>query len=349
MENTENTENTEGAENSAAAQDNQQQEQQWYGALGYESEDAFKQDFDQLKGYKTLASELDERRKDVEEGFAILQEAEDPYAGNEEARMLVEFSRKGVPSSITSKLMRMDPETIMNDPLAAIVVAEAIKNTDKFKKLGEETVEEAMREKYGLGSRSDYEPTAMMKSDAIDAVELIMKLKKDVAESKNPFIFAKELKTQNEKTFAERQSLAFSEAESFSKQLKEVPYKFGDDQISLQVSSEEIDSVLKSQYASYLGRAFDASTADGKKQIQDWISNQVLVHKTQSGELGVKIKEAIQGGAIKSAVQSVHNGQPKMVNRTGKITPESKNLTPAQKDLLARGMPLPSQQIQSNS
>jgi hypothetical protein len=323
------------------------QTQEWYSAFGFESEDAFKQEFEQLKGYKTLASELDERAKDVEEGFAILQAAEDPYAGNEEARMLVEFSKKGIPSSVANKLMKMDVDLVMSDPLSAIVAAEAIKNAEKFKKLGEEVIEEAVREKYGIGP-GDYDPTALMKSDALDAAELIVKLKKDVAESKNPFIFAKELKTQNEKTFAERQTLAFSEAENFSKQLKEVPYKFGENQVSLKVSSEETESILKSQYASYLGRAFDPTTQEGKKQIQDWVSNQILVHKVQTGELGIQIQEAIQSGALKAAVQTVYNGQPKMVNRVGKVITDAKNLTPAQKDLLARGVPLPSQQIQSN-
>jgi len=343
--------NNETPENSQNSGENQEQNlpQEWYNVLGYESEDVFKQEFEQLKTYKSLAAELEEKQKDIEDGFALLQEAEDPYAGNEEARMLVQFSKKGIPSSISSKMMSLDAETMMEDPLSALIVAEAVKNPEKFKKLGQETIEEAVREKYGIGFDGDYTPTALMKSDALDAIDAITKVKKEIADAKNPFIFAKELKSQNEKSFADRQSLAFSEAESFSKQIKDVPYKFGENQISLQVSSEEVEAVLKSQYASYLGRAFDASTKEGKQQVRDWVSNQILVHKLQSGDIGIQIQNALQAGAEKKAVQTVFNGQPKMVNRSGKTNVDAKGLTPAQRDLMDRGLPIPSQQIQSNN
>jgi hypothetical protein len=186
-----------------------------------------------------------------------------------------------------------------------------------------------------------------MKSDAIDAIEIINKTKKEVEDVKNPFTFAKELKSQNQKQIAERQILAFGEAESYAKQVKEVPYKFGDSEVSLQVSSEEVDSILKSQYAGYLGQAFDATTKEGKQAVREWLTNQILIHKVQSGDLGVQIAKSLSAQTEKRVVKEVYNGQPKTVNRVGKTTVDAKDLTPAQRDLLERGLPLPSQKIKS--
>jgi hypothetical protein len=234
----------------------------------------------------------------------------------------------------------------MEDPLKALILAEAVKNPNKFKQLGQQTIEEAIREKYNLGE-GEYYASALMKSDAIDAIEIINKTKKEVEDVKNPFTFAKELKSQNQKQIAERQTIAFNEAESYAKQLKEVPYKFGDTEVSLKVSNEEIESILKSQYAGYLGQAFDAATKEGKQAVREWLSNQILIHKVQSGDLGVQIAKSLSAQTEKKVVRDVYNGQPKTVNRVGKTTVDAKDLTPAQRDLLERGLPLPSQKIKS--
>jgi hypothetical protein len=318
----------------------------WFAAYGYESEDVFKNEFEQLKSYKTLASELEERKRDLDEGFSILQDADDPFAGIEEARTLVAFGKKGIESSIANQIASSDEQGLMQDPLKALILAEAVKNPGKFKQLGKQTIEEAIREKYNLGD-GEYYATALMKSDAIDAIELINKTKKEVEDVKNPFTFAKELKSQTQKQIAERQSLAFNEAESYAKQLKEVPYKFGDAEVSLKVSNEEIESILKSQYAGYLGQAFDTTTKEGKQAVRDWISNQVLIHKVQSGDLGVQIAKSLAAQTEKKVVKEVYNGQPKTINRADKTAVDAKNLTPAQRDLMERGIPLPSQQFKS--
>jgi len=318
----------------------------WFAAFGYENEDSFKNEFEQLKSYKSLASELEDRKRDLDEGFAILQDADDPFAGIEEARTLVAFGKKGIDSSIANQIASSDEQGLMQDPLKALILAEAVKNPSKFKQLGKQTIEEAIREKYNLGE-GDYYATALMKSDAIDAIELINKTKKEVEDVKNPFTFAKELKSQTQKQIAERQTIAFSEAESYAKQLKEVPYKFGDAEVSLKVSNEEVESILKSQYAGYLGQAFDANTKEGKQAVRDWITNQVLIHKVQSGDIGVQIAKSLSAQTEKKVVREVYNGQPKTVNRVDKSTIDSKNLSPAQRDLLERGIPLPSQQLKS--
>lgn len=323
---------------------NSKVETPWFAQFGFENEDSFKTEFEQLRSYKSLAKELEEKQKDIDEGFSLLQEAEDPFSGIEEARMIVAFGKKGISSSVANQIVSSTSDNLMEDPLKALILAEAVKNPSKFKQLGQDTIEEAIRERYNLGE-GEYQPTALLKSDAIDAIELINRTKKDVEDVKNPYIFAKELKTQTQKQIAERQALAFGEAETYAKQLKEVPYKFGDTEVSLKVSNEEVESILKSQYAGYLGQAFDAATKEGKQAVRDWLSNQILIHKVQSGDLGVQISKSLIAQAEKNAVQQVYNGQPKMVNRVDKTVVDSKNLTPAQRDLLERGIPIPSQQL----
>lgn len=329
-----------------AAQEETQVEQPWYATYGFENEDHLKGGLEELMGLKTRASEIEERERVIQEGLALLQEAEDPYAGMDEVKTIVAFGRKGIPASLANQIVSASQEKLMEDPLQALIIAEAVKNPSKYKQLGHDVVEEALREKYNLGS-GEYYPTALMKSDAIDAIESIQNLRKDVENVKNPYTFAKELKSQNEKTFAERQSLALGEAQTYAKTIKEVPYKFGDTSISLKVSNDEVESVLNSQYAGYLGRAFDPTTKEGKQAIRDWIANQILSHKLQSGDLGMQIVNSVSGKAQKQAVREVYNGQPKTVDRTGKINVDGKGLTPAQKDLLERGIPLPSQQLKS--
>jgi len=318
----------------------------WFSSFGYESEDAFKSEFEQLKSYKSLAAELSERQKDIEEGIALLQEADDPFAGIEEARTMVAFGKKGISPSIANQIVSSTADSLMEDPLKALVIAEAVKNPDKFKRLGQSTIEEAIREKYNLGE-GEYYATALLKSDAIDAIEMIEKTKKDVETVQNPFTFAKELKSQTQKQIAERQTIALTEAESYGKQLKEVPYKFGDTEVSLKVSNEEVESILKSQYAGYLGQAFDTTTKEGKQAVREWLTNQILIHKVQSGDLGVQIAKSLTAQTEKKVVREVYNGQPKTPNRVGKTSVDQKGLTPAQRDLMERGIPLPSQMLKS--
>ena len=108
----------------------------WFSAYGYDSEDSFKNEFEQLKSYKSLAAELEERQKDIEEGIALLQEADDPFGGIEEAKTMVAFGKKGISPSIANQIVSSTPDSLMEDPLKALVIAEAVKNPDKFKRLG---------------------------------------------------------------------------------------------------------------------------------------------------------------------------------------------------------------------
>ena len=321
-------------------------ESPWFVSYGFETEDDFRSQFEQLKSYRDLSETLSQKEQEINQGLALLQEADDPFGGVEEARVIVAFGKKGISSSIANQIVSADSESLMQDPVKALVLAEAVKNPSKFKQLGQSTIEEAIREKYNLGE-GEYYPTALLKSDAIDAIEMLEKTKKDVETVKNPFTFAKELKMQSEKTIAERQQIALVEAESYAKQLSEVPYKYGDSSISLKVSSDEVSEILKSQYAAYLGQAFDTTTKEGKQAVRNWLENQILIHKVQSGDLGVQIAKSLSANAEKKVVKEVYNGQPKTVNRVGKSEIDSKNLTPAQRDLMERGIPLPSQLVKN--
>jgi hypothetical protein len=322
------------------------QDSPWFSAYGYDSEDSFKSEFEQLRSYKSLADDLTHKQKEIEEGLALLQDADDPFGGIEEAKTMVAFGKKGISSSIANQIVSSNPDSLMEDPLKALMLAEALKNPDKFKRLGQSTIEEAIREKYNLGE-GEYYATALLKSDAIDAIEMIEKTKKDVETVKNPYTFAKELRSQTERQIAERQTIALNEAESYGKQLKEVPYKFGDTEVSLQVSNEEVESILKSQYAGYLGQAFDTTTKEGKQAVREWLTNQILIHKVQSGDLGVQIAKSLTAQTEKKVVKEVYNGQPKTPNRVGKTAVDQKGLTAAQRDLTERGIPFPSQTLKS--
>lgn len=333
----ENVEQTGGEEQQAA-------DSPWYAGYGFENEDSLKSGIEELISYKTRFSELETKEREIQEGLELLKDAEDPYAGLDEAKTMVAFAKKGLTPSIANDVMSINPEKVMEDPLKALVIHEAIKNPNKFKQLGKDTIEEALREKYNIGA-GDYYATALMKSDAIDAIDSIQNFKKEVENVKNPYTFAKELKSQAEKSYAERQSLAIGEVQSYAKTIKEVPYKFGDNEVSLKVSNEELDSILNSQVVSFLGRAFDPSTKEGKQGLRDWMVKEILTHKVQSGDFGVQIAKSLSAGAEKKAIRDVYNGQPKTVNRVSKTDIDTKNLSPAQRDLLERGLPLPSQQL----
>ena len=113
----------------------------WFSAYGYENEDSFKTEFEQLKSYKGLAQQLAEKQRDIEEGLALLQEADDPFGGIEEAKTMVAFGKKGINSTIANQIVSSTADSLMEDPLKALVLAEALKNPDKFKRLGHVVVE----------------------------------------------------------------------------------------------------------------------------------------------------------------------------------------------------------------
>lgn len=302
----------------------------------YETEDAFKADFEEGKSLKSMRSDLENKNKEIEERLSILMEVDNEV--DVELETIASLKKKGLDLYTATKLMSSTEEEFIENPLSALILAEQVGNPAKFKKLGRETVELALREKYGLHEEGEYTPTPMMKSDALDAIDKINEVKKNVGDIKNPYKFAQEEKQNRAKQFEERQNVAVSKANAFVKDLKEVAYTYDkESSISLQVSKEEIDSVLNSQSAKYLGHLFDPSTKEGETQLKSWVTNQILSQKFQTGEIGKQIVNSLSAENKKQAIKEVHNGEAVVPNRNGKTPVDGKTLTAVQKQLIAEG------------
>lgn len=341
---TETVDTTQGAE---TTQEVVETPQGYWATYGYENEEVFKSDFEQMRELKTKAEQLSVWENDYKEKLSILQEAEDPFAGNDEIKTLVSFAKKGINASLATEIVSMSPESVDADPIKALVLAEAIKNPDNYKRLGRAVIEEAIRETYGVGE-GEYTPTSRMKLDAANAAVSIENLKKSVEEVKNPYTFAKEVKNQSLEAYTKKQTSAMTELERFSSTLGEIAYEVSPEQkFSLKVSNEEVKAILDSGMAAGLGHFFDVSTKEGREAAHGWLKNQILIHKVQSGDFAKQIIDAVTTDVKKEAVKDVHNGGTVLPDRTGKTSPDGKKLTPAQQDLIARGIPLPSQTTQT--
>ena len=313
---------------------------QYFENFGYESEDAFKSDFEALRELKSKEQEILTKSQQYENDLAFLGSVEvdeDP-----EIETLKALKKKGIPTEVATRIMTTDDAALVADPLRALLYAEAVSNPTAYAK-GKSKIEQAIREKYNLPSEGDYTPTALMEYEAIQAVEKINKIKSEVGEIKNPIKFAKEQQAERQAQFGQRQQAAFGELKSVTEGLKEVDYTFGEHKVSLQVSKEDIEAVLKSQAATVLGhfKEFDPTTKEGKAELKKWATNQILSHKFQTGQLGVEIANSLQVATEKKVVKEAHNGQA-IVDRTGTKTKDGKELTPLQKRLIAEGKTPPS-------
>lgn len=331
---------TENTETVVETTENTEVQKQYFENFGYESEDAFKSDFEALRELKNKEQDILTKAQQIENDLAFLGSVEvdeDP-----EIETLKSLKKKGIPTNVATQIMTMDEAALSADPLKALLFAEAVTNPTTYAK-GKGKIEQAIREKYNLSSEGDYTPTALMEYDAIQAIEKINKIKSEVGETKNPIKFAREQQEQRTQAFGQRQQAAYGELESITKGLKEVTYKYGENEVPLQVSKEDIEAVLKSQAATVLGhfKEFDPSTKEGKAELQKWATNQILSHKFQTGQLGVEIAKSLQVATEKKVVQDAHNGQP-VLDRTGTKTKDGKELTAIQKQLIAEGKVPPS-------
>ena len=307
----------------------------YFSQYGYEDEDSFKSEFESLKELKSTKEQIEQNKRDYEERLGVLMQVdEEPDV---EIATLAALKKQGIGIGVATQVMSADSESLEKDPLKALILAEAVTNSKIYNKLGKEATEEAIREKYNLSSEGEYTPTAMMRRDALEAIEKILSVKDGIGETKNPYKIAAQERENKNKAFTERQGLAVNEVSTYANSLKEVSYKFGESEVSLKVSKEEIDSLLKSQSASVLGHLFDVSTKAGKEQLKDWAKNQILAHKFQSGEVGQKIVESFGKEIKKEVVKEVHNGQPVKIDRTGKKTEDGKELSAVQRDLISQG------------
>jgi hypothetical protein len=325
----------EAAEAAASEGGGEEAAKPYFAAFGYEDEDSFKSEFESLKELKSIKDQVEQNKWEYEERLGILMQVEeDP---DPEIVTISTLKKQGIGINVATQVISADSESLEKDPLKALILAEAVTNPKIYNKLGREATEEAIREKYNLTSDGEYVPTAMMRRDALDAIEKIMSVKNGIGEAKNPYKIAAQERENKNKAFVERQGLAVNEVSTYVNSLKEVSYKFGDSEVSLQVSKEEVDSLLKSQSASVLGHLFDVSTKAGKEQLRDWATKQILAQKFQSGEVGQKIVESFGKEVKKEVIKEVHNGQPLRIDRSGKKSESGKELTAVQRDLIAQG------------
>lgn len=336
----------EGLQDAAAAQTTETVEtpQTIWAQWGFEDEDTFKSEFETLREIKTKADEISQKEAYVKEHLDILGEAEDPFGGVEEVKQILAYAKKGLPTNVAMELISTGDDAIAQNPLKALVLAQAIKNPENYKTLGRETIEQAIKETYGIDD-DDYTPSARMKLDAANAIAEIKNLKQSVGDVKNPFTFAKEVKTQKLEQYTTRQTAAVAELERFGETLTNLPYKAADQEFSLKVSSEEVKQILGSGMAQGLGHFFDVTTKDGRQAAQEWLKTQVLIHKVQSGDFAKQIIDSVKANIEAKVVKEKSNGGVVIPDRTGKANEGKAKFSAAAQDLAARGLPIPSQTV----
>lgn len=337
----------EGLQDAAAAQTTETVEtpQTIWAQFGFEDENTFKSEFESLREIKSKADEIEQSRVRVKEELDLLGEAEDPFGGIDEVKQIVAYAKKGIPTKIAMELISASDDTISQNPLNALVLAQAIKNPENYKSLGRETIEQAIKETYGIDGYDDYTPSARMKLDAANAIAEIKNLKQSVGDVKNPYTFAKEVKGQKQEQYTQRQTAAITELERFGETLKELPYEAADQKFSLKVSNEEVKQILGHGMASGLGHFFDVNTKDGKQAAQEWLKTQVLIHKVQNGDFAKQIIDSVKANIERDVIKEKSNGGTVIPNRTGKANEGKGKISAAAQDLAARGLPVPSQTI----
>lgn len=339
----------EGLQDAAAAQITEKVEtpQAIWAQWGFEDENTFKSEFENLREIKSKADEIEQSRVRVKEELDLLGEAEDPFGGIDEVKQIVAYAKKGIPTKIAMELINAGDDTIAQNPLNALVLAQAIKNPENYKSLGRETIEQAIKETYGIDD-DDYTPSARMRLDAANAIAEIKNLKQNVGDVKNPYTFAKEVKSQKQEQYTQRQTAAITELERFGETLKELPYEAADQKFSLKVSNEEVKQILGHGMTSGLGHFFDVNTKDGKQAAQEWLKTQVLIHKVQNGDFAKQIIDSVKANIEREVIKEKSNGGTVIPDRTGKANEGKAKVSAAAQDLAARGLQIPSQIVTTN-
>jgi hypothetical protein len=298
----------------------QTQDQPYYSQFGeFSSEDEFKSWVDEAKTVVNSKSEIERVKSEYENQLRFLGEAEvdiDP-----EISTLNEFKKKGISIDIATRVTSFDAEKSNDNPLATLILAEAVSNPNKFNKLGHAGIEAAIREKYGLSEDGEYTPTALMKSDSIDAIEKIQSVKNSIAEIKNPIKFAKEELQKRSLTFEEGKKASLQLFESVVKEISEITDTHGEVKFTYKVSEEErqIAMNLKEQIASQF-----PATKEGREQMSQYVNNYLRIQKYLSGEVYKEWQNSLAADVRQQAVKEVLNGGRVVTpNRSG--NPKSTN------------------------
>lgn len=313
----------------------QAETQAWYATYGYENEDQFRTELEELKGYKTKSDEIEQR-------LTILREAEKPHA-NETVATLDAFVRKtGIEDiSVIAKIMTASEETLGSQPMEALKLAMRINSPSKYEKMEkmEGGVEAMFRERYNLDMEGEYTPPRQMIADALDAIESIQKIKSDVKVTENPYTFAHKQREEARATFEAGQKVAAEALEKTVSGLTEVTDKQGDQVFTLKVTKEEIQQILKEkdQIATYF---HDANTPDGQAKLQKFVHDKLLIQKYLNGEVRKEWENKRAADVEQAATREVLNGQAIEPDRSSNTSSQGE-MSPIMKQAIADGKTIP--------
>lgn len=303
-----------GVATEQAAAGGGEQSTPYYTQFGeFDSEDSFKSWVDEAKTAVSSKNEIEKIKSEYENQLRFLGEAEvdlDP-----EISTLQEFKKKGITIDVATKVTAFDLEKANDNPLETLILAEAVSNPNKYTKLGRQGIEAAIREKYGLSDDGEYTPTALMKSDAIDAVEKIQTVKNSVAETKNPLKFAKEELQKRSLAFEEGKKASSQLYESVVKEISEITDAHGDQKFTYKVSEAERELAmnLKDQIAAQF-----PATKEGREQMSQYVNNYLRIQKYLNGEVYKEWQNSLAADIKQQAVKEVLNGgQAAAPNRSG--------------------------------
>lgn len=305
----------------------------WFAKYDFDSEETADT---KIAYYKTLEgkeAELQQKSAEWDEKLHTLSYIDkEPDA---ELATLESYKAKGIPLRLATQIMESTREELQSNPVEALILHEALKNPAKFKEMGRAGIEEAIKEKYNIID-VDTPPSALMKSDAFDAIMAIEKSKSEVVDVKNPFTFAKEKKEADRNSFVQRQQGFERELDKAISQIKEVKVMSGDKELSLKVTKEELDTIF-TRKDGLANLPFDLSTKEGVKEFNGWVEKQVLWTKYLSGEVLTKWGETHAADTEQKVTKEVLNGQAKVVDRST-AAPKSTGGSPLGLDKVVAGM-----------
>lgn len=310
---------------------------EWFKNYEWESEDVAKQEIETLRSYRGKDQELTTREQEIQGKLELAKEMENPVP--EALREIVAFAKQtGVTDVAAIKgAMSVTVENAKTDPISVIALQMQIQNPEKYEGLGGKAgVEEAIREKYNLPYDGEYTPSKLLVSEAIDAYKEIEKITKNVKVDENPFTFAQAQKQEGIKQAEERRVQSVGELEKFTTKLEKVEYKYGEKSLPLSVSKDEVTRVMETFKP--VAHMTTATSKEDVERLRGWATDQILLSKLKSGEIGLEIEKSLRAESKKEAVKEVHNGQPKTVDRTGKTTTVEGKISPIRAAAIRDGL-----------
>jgi len=280
---------------------------------------------------------LSEREKQIEFKLNLAKEIENPIP--EQFRQVIAFAKQAGVNDLDAirGAMSVTAESAKTDPISVIALQMQIQNPSKFEALGGKTgVEEALREKYNLPSEGEYTPTKLLIGEAIDSLGEIEKIKNNVKVDENPFTFAEASKKAELEQADARRVQSVGELEKFTAKLEKVEYKYGEKSLPLTVTKDEVTRVLETFKP--VAHMTTTTSQEEVQRLREWATDQILLKKLKSGEIGTEIEKSVRAESKKEAVKEVHNGQAKVIDHAGATTQTSTEISPIRAAAIRDGL-----------